>query len=211
MKRKQDFENPQIQRTEYKDHKEHQEQSEYKYKKPQTEHERYGNKELEKEPEYTGPVEKPNFKLSGALARDTNTKNGIVLKYSEPVEARKPALKYRLYVFKQDQQVELFHIHKKSHYLFGKEEDVVDILTQHPSCSRQHCVLQFRQVTQKDPLGIDDKLVVKPYIIDLESANGTFVNDEKIPKRRYYELKIGDVVKVGLSSREYVFMHEELV
>ena len=32
----------------------------------------------------------------------------------------------------------------------------------------------------------------RPYIIDLDSANGTLVNDEMIPKQRYYELKSGD-------------------
>jgi pSer/pThr/pTyr-binding forkhead associated (FHA) protein len=29
----------------------------------------------------------------------------------------------------------------------------------------------------------------RPYIIDLESANGTFLNNQKIEGRRYYELK----------------------
>jgi FHA domain len=34
--------------------------------------------------------------------------------------------------------------------------------------------------------------VVKPFIIDLESTNGTHVNDEQIPAARYYELKLND-------------------
>ena len=40
------------------------------------------------------------MELSGALAADTNTVNGTVVKYSEPTEARKPKKKWRLYVFK---------------------------------------------------------------------------------------------------------------
>lgn len=32
----------------------------------------------------------------------------------------------------------------------------------------------------------------RPFVIDLESTNGTFVNDEKIPSARFYELKAGD-------------------
>ena len=48
------------------------------------------------------------------------------------------------------------------------------------------------------------------YIIDLESSNGTFVNDDKIPHSRFYELKVGDVIKFGLSTREYVLMTEEM-
>ena len=32
----------------------------------------------------------------------------------------------------------------------------------------------------------------RPFVIDLESTNGTHVNDEVIPAARYYELKAGD-------------------
>ena len=41
-----------------------------------------------------------NLGLSGALAADTNSFNGTVVKYAEPAEARKPKKKWRLYVFK---------------------------------------------------------------------------------------------------------------
>ena len=47
-------------------------------------------------------VEKPNFGLSGALLKDTNTYKGVVIKYSEPLEARKPKRRWRFYVFKGD-------------------------------------------------------------------------------------------------------------
>lgn len=46
--------------------------------------------------------QKPNFKLSGKLAEDTNTFNGVVVKYNEPPEARAPKRKWRLYPFKGD-------------------------------------------------------------------------------------------------------------
>ena len=49
---------------------------------------------------------------------------------------------------------------------------------------------------------------MKPYIIDLDSANGTFVNNRRIPSRSYVELLEKDVVKFGYSSREYVLLHE---
>lgn len=49
---------------------------------------------------------------------------------------------------------------------------------------------------------------VKPYIIDLESANGTYVNNHRIEARSYVELLEKDVVKFGYSSREYVLLHE---
>lgn len=49
---------------------------------------------------------------------------------------------------------------------------------------------------------------VKPYIIDLGSGNGTYLNNQRIDPQRYYELKEKDVLKFGFSSREYVLLHE---
>lgn len=50
--------------------------------------------------------------------------------------------------------------------------------------------------------------MVRPFVIDLESANGTFVNGAQIPPTRYYELKLSDVLKFGASTREFVLLHE---
>jgi pSer/pThr/pTyr-binding forkhead associated (FHA) protein len=54
----------------------------------------------------------------------------------------------------------------------------------------------------------EKKGVIKPFIIDLDSTNGTHVNDEQIPPARYYELKLNDSIKFGTSSREFVLLHE---
>ncbi len=45
-------------------------------------------------------------------------------------------------------------------------------------------------------------------MLDLESANGTFLNGERIEPRRYIELKEKDILKFGLSTREYVLLIE---
>lgn len=47
---------------------------------------------------------------------------------------------------------------------------------------------------------------VKPYIMDLESTNGTFLNGERIAAAKYIELRALDVLRFGTSSREYVLM-----
>ncbi len=53
--------------------------------------------------------------------------------------------------------------------------------------------------------------------MDLGSTNGTHLKNKKTGQKerlddsRYYELKVGDVVSFGLSSRDYVLLHEELV
>ncbi|KAI8637198.1 SMAD/FHA domain-containing protein [Parasitella parasitica] len=150
----------------------------------------------------------PNFGLSGKLAAETNTVKGVELKYNEPPEAAKPSLKWRLYVFKGDEQIDLLHIHRQSSYLIGRDRVVVDIPVDHPSCSKQHAVIQYRMVTEEGSNGKPTK-AVKPFIIDLDATNGTYLNNEQIPATRFIELKAKDVLKFGNSAREYVFLHAE--
>lgn len=77
----------------------------------------------------------------------------------------------------------------------------------HPSCSKQHAVLQYRLVPFTRDDGSTGKRV-RPYIIDLESANGTYINNKRIDPKKYVELLEKDVIKFGYSSREYVLLHE---
>lgn len=113
---------------------------------------------LEKVPE----VEKqqPNFSNTGKLAAETNTVAGtdIVLKYNEPPEARKPPLKdaWRLYVFKGSDLFETVELRGRSCWLVGRERMVVDFPVDHPSCSKQHAVVQFRHVVKTNDFGDKD-------------------------------------------------------
>ena len=150
--------------------------------------------------------EKPNFELSGKLTEETNTFRGVVIKYSEPPEARKPKKRWRFYPFKGDEALPVLHLHRQSAFLLGRDRKVADIPVDHPSCSKQHAALQFRLVPYKRPDGTKGRRV-RPYIIDLGSANGTFVNNQKIEPQRYVELMEKDVVKFGFSTREYVLLH----
>ena len=50
---------------------------------------------------------------------------------------------------------------------------------------------------------------VQLYIMDLGSANGTFVNNNKIEPSKYVQLLEKDVLKFGFSSREYVLLHDQ--
>ncbi|XP_011192542.1 smad nuclear interacting protein 1 [Zeugodacus cucurbitae] len=151
--------------------------------------------------------EKPNFGLSGALLEDTNKVNGVVVKYAEPPEARKPKRRWRLYPFKGETALPTLHIHRQSCFLVGRDRKVADLAVDHPSCSKQHAALQYRLVPFERDDGSQGKRV-RLYLIDLESANGTFLNNKKIEPRKYYELIEKDVVKFGFSTREYVLLHE---
>lgn len=88
--------------------------------------------------------EKPNFGLSGALTEDTNTFRGVVIKYNEPPEARIPKRRWRLYPFKNDEPLPVMYIHRQSAYLLGRQRKIADIPIDHPSCSKQHAVFQYR-------------------------------------------------------------------
>lgn len=151
------------------------------------------------------PKQKANLGLSGALTADTNTYKGVVIKYSEPDDAKLPKKRWRIYPFKGDEALPPLHIHRQSAFLIGKHRGIVDIAIDHPSCSRQHAALQYRKVNYTRPDG-SSGTTVKPYLIDLESANKTFINGKTLDPRRYYELKEKDVIKFGMSSRDYVIL-----
>lgn len=152
--------------------------------------------------------EKPNFELSGKLTEEVNTFNGVVIKYSEPQDARKPKRRWRLYTFKGEKELPTLYIHRQSAYLMGRDRKVADIPLDHPSCSKQHAALQYRLVSYQKEDGLESRRI-RPYLIDLDSANGTFVNNVKLEPRRYHELLERDVIRFGFSSREYVLLHEQ--
>jgi len=175
------------------------------------ESEQYGLRVLDVKKEETNeePKEKEgiNLGLSGALTADVNTFNGVVIKYAEPPEARLPKRRWRFYVFKGEEVLPTLHLHRQSAYLIGRDRKVCDLPIDHPSSSKQHAAFQYRMISKKKDDGSDTNKVL-PYIIDLGSANGTYLNNNKIEPQRYYELKEKDVVKFGYSTREYVLLHE---
>ena len=63
---------------------------------------------------------------------------------------------------------------------------MADVVCAHPSISKQHAVLQYRSTVSK----ADNQLAVRPYIMDLGTANGTFLNGERIESERFYELLV---------------------
>jgi len=146
--------------------------------------------------------------LSGALTADANSFNGAVIKYAEPAEARKPKKKWRLYVFKGNEELPILYIHRQSAYLLGRDRKIADIPLDHPSCSKQHSALQYRLVPYTRPDQTQGRRV-QLYIMDLASANGTFVNNNKIEPQKYVQLMEKDVLKFGFSSREYVLLHDQ--
>lgn len=155
------------------------------------------------------PEPEANFALSGKLAAETNTVKGVVLVHQEPPEARKPVQMWRLYGFKNGEPIDKpLYIHRQTCYLFGRERRVADVPLDHPSISKQHAVMQYRHT---DKEGADGMMHsgVRPYLMDLGSANGTYLNNDRIEPERYYELLEKDMIKFGHSTREYVLLHAQ--
>jgi len=149
---------------------------------------------------------------TGKLAESANKINGVNMAYGEPPDATKPTKHWRLYVFKGKEAIEPYHIHRQSMYLLGRERRVADIPLDHPSCSSQHCVLQFRmtQKTETNEHGQRrESKLVRPYLIDLGSTNGCYVNGDRIEAQRYVELLEKDCLRFGYSSREYVLLNAD--
>ncbi|KAL5113497.1 hypothetical protein ACEQ8H_008633 [Pleosporales sp. CAS-2024a] len=157
--------------------------------------------------------EKPNFKPTGALAKAANRVEGttISLKYHEPAEARKPPASepWRIFVFQGPDVVDTIELWQKSCWLLGRSHAVADHVLDHPSASSQHAAIQFRYVTKtrEDEFGVKTtRGSVKPYVIDLESSNGTELNGRDIDASRYVELRDKDILRFAGSEREYVVM-----
>ena len=79
----------------------------------------------------------------------------------------------------------------KSYYVFGRNQNVCDIKLENPSISRAHLVLQHKDTGDV-------------FLYDLESTHGTFINKKLIPSRKYIKLAVGDVFKLGQSTKSYI-------
>lgn len=173
----------------------------------------WGTQEKESKEEEGPPVPKikPNFGLSGALAKDEatgNAINGVVLKFNIPADAAIPDKKWRLYVFKGDDIIDTLYIHRKNSYLAGRDQRVADIEVAHPSASKQHAVIHFRKIEKTNRDGDTYEKII-PYLMDLGSVHKTFLNGKEVEDSRYYELRDKDVIKFGGSTREYVLMSDD--
>jgi smad nuclear-interacting protein 1 len=172
--------------------------------------------------------------------------NNPVIKHTPPTDSMiPPPNKWRLYVFKDLVELETIPLEGKDSYLLGRDRRLVDIPTDHESCSKQHAVIQFRAkmipttatissslsdpmstagsntfltastATTRSSMNKDKKSIFKeermelsarPYLIDLDSVNGTTLNGITIEPRRYYELRGNDLIRVADSSRDYVML-----
>ncbi|KAL6200844.1 hypothetical protein ACLB2K_024559 [Fragaria x ananassa] len=97
---------------------------------------------------------------------------------------------YYLRVLKEGQLVDRITLDKRRN-IFGRQSLTCDYVLDHQSVSRQHAAL----VPHKNG---------SIYVIDLGSAHGTFVANERVTKDTPVELEVGQSLRFAASTRTYV-------
>lgn len=110
-------------------------------------------------------------------------------------DEKQESQEFSLEVLKSGQIIETIHLPVnnggKSFYIFGRQSDAVDVVMEHPSLSRQHAILQYRN---------DGALM----LLDYKSAQGTYLNKELVSSETYSRVYVGDMIKFGASTRLYI-------
>ncbi|KAK7085319.1 Kanadaptin, partial [Halocaridina rubra] len=116
----------------------------------------------------------------------------IPVPYKEPTWSGLPKHEYSFEVLKNGIIVETISLNKPF-LLIGRLAQC-DIVMEHPSLSRFHCVIQYRAENADDQKeGF--------YAYDLGSTHGSFHNKHQMKPKTYYRLHVGHMLKFGGSSR----------
>ncbi|KAI9255341.1 SMAD/FHA domain-containing protein [Helicostylum pulchrum] len=117
------------------------------------------------------------------------------LPYEKPNWSGTPCFEYKLEVLKNGSSLETIDGPKKEFVSIGRLP-ICDIPMEHPSVSRYHAIIQFDQDGDA-------------YLFDMDSAHGTRLNKKQIPGREYVQLKPGDQIRFGESTRICIFESEK--
>ncbi|XP_010481371.1 PREDICTED: nuclear inhibitor of protein phosphatase 1 [Camelina sativa] len=97
---------------------------------------------------------------------------------------------YSLEVLKDGQILDRIHLDRRRH-IFGRQHQTCDFVLDHQSVSRQHAAV----VHHKNG---------SIFVIDLGSAHGTFVANERLTKSNPVELEVGQSLRFAASTRIYL-------
>ncbi|AOW03723.1 SMAD/FHA domain-containing protein [Yarrowia lipolytica] len=151
-----------------------------------------------------GGQDKKKDELASVEVRD--------ITYSEPVDAGEPPQSnpFNLFLFEpgQDDPIEKLVLDKRGFYRFGRDSQLNDVPLHELSCSKVHAALQFRKIENVNDEG-ETSFQTNLYVIDLDSTNGTFINDKQIPTSRYVQVLPKDVLSFGDLSTDYVVVRED--
>ncbi|KAK6917895.1 Forkhead-associated (FHA) domain [Dillenia turbinata] len=97
---------------------------------------------------------------------------------------------FYLEVLKDGEVIDRINLDKRRH-IFGRQIHTCDFVLDHQSVSRQHAAV----IPHKNG---------SIYVIDLGSAHGTFVANERLTKDTPVELEVGQSLRFAASTRSYI-------
>ncbi|EGC30332.1 hypothetical protein DICPUDRAFT_157953 [Dictyostelium purpureum] len=118
--------------------------------------------------------------------------NTPIPQFKCPDWASTPISNAFLEVYKNGEVINQIDISKEKYTVFGRNSDVSNVVLDHPSVSRRHAALVYH--------GVNDRF----YLIDLNSAEGTMVNNEKIKPTTPTTVKEGFTFSFASSSKQFV-------
>ena len=149
----------------------------------------------EKPPHQNDPIpEQPNWNIVSLYTDRQLICNDHKTKFFIPFDSTEPDQGWRLFLFHDNTDEEQMLPLEQSTYLIGREK-YCDVCLSQMSVSRQHCAIQFRR--PKSDEENSNTIDAVPYIFDINSKYGTFVNDEKIPSSCFYQLFHEDKIRFG--------------
>ena len=169
------------------------------------------NKKVEKEENKLEiEKEKPNFEPSGILLKELEMEynksinSKTMINYNPPTDSIIPSKNEIWFLFKfsenKKEEEETYKLIDKEFFLIGKDPRICDIRIKQKNISRQHAVIQFRKIRK------GNEWEILPYLIDLNSTNGTYLNGDKIDNKKYYELREKDQLNFGDKNLDFLLM-----
>ncbi|KAK8376160.1 hypothetical protein O3P69_008702 [Scylla paramamosain] len=120
--------------------------------------------------------------------------------YKEPKWSGVPRDGYSFEVLKGGVIVEVVPLNRP--FLVIGRQSQCDLVLEHPSLSRFHCIIQYRAVGEEGtPVGF--------YVYDLGSTHGSFHNKHRMKPQTYYRLRVGHMLKLAGSTRTLVLQGPE--
>jgi smad nuclear-interacting protein 1 len=136
--------------------------------------------------------EYPNWGIQALYADRQLILQKKLTRYFVPFDSAIPDGSWRLFIFNGASD-ELAVVLDEESTLIGRDSFCTVRLTE-KSVSRQHCVVQFRNVRLN--LSYPRPEVV-PYIFDIGSLHGTQINGEEVHSSCFVELKPRDRITIG--------------
>lgn len=159
--------------------------------------------------------DKPAIETNSTKSNDPNlpSKSTPNCPYVEPSWSACPSKEhiYKFEVLKTGQIIdEIKNLQTKPFWVFGRSPGF-DIEMAHPTVSRFHAILQYRPKTETDGNDDENKKKIEEgwYIYDLGSTHGTFLNKMRIPPKAYIRVKVGHMLRLGASLRNFILQGPE--